>query len=30
VLPIRLLQDIRKRKGMKEGLPDLNSYLDKL
>jgi elongation factor 2 len=24
------VQDIRKRKGMKEGLPDLNSYLDKL
>jgi len=24
------LQDTRKRKGLKEGLPDLNSYLDKL
>ncbi|CAL8131382.1 unnamed protein product [Orchesella dallaii] len=25
-----IVQDIRKRKGMKEGLPDLASYLDKL
>ncbi len=25
-----VLDDIRKRKGLKEGLPDLDQYLDKL
>lgn len=25
-----IVQDIRKRKGLKEGLPDLSQYLDKL
>lgn len=25
-----VVQDIRKRKGLKEGLPDLSQYLDKL
>lgn len=28
--PFTVVQDIRKRKGLKEGLPDLASYLDKL
>lgn len=27
---ISLFQDTRKRKGLKEGLPDLQQYLDKL
>lgn len=27
---VYFLQDTRKRKGLKEGLPDLNTYLDKL
>lgn len=27
---LSLLQDTRKRKGLKEGLPDLSAYLDKL
>jgi elongation factor 2 len=26
----QVLDDIRKRKGLKEGLPDLDQYLDKL
>lgn len=26
----KLVQEIRKRKGMKEGLPALDHYLDKL
>ena len=25
-----IVQDIRKRKGLKDGLPDLSQYLDKL
>ncbi|EAN93802.1 elongation factor 2, putative, partial [Trypanosoma cruzi] len=28
--PYQIIQDIRKRKGLKEGLPDLSQYLDKL
>lgn len=28
--PYAVVQDIRKRKGLKEGLPDLSQYLDKL
>ncbi|XP_052868142.1 eukaryotic translation elongation factor 2 isoform X2 [Anopheles cruzii] len=28
--PFSIIQDIRKRKGLKEGLPDLSQYLDKL
>ncbi|KMQ94183.1 elongation factor 2 [Lasius niger] len=28
--PYQVVQDTRKRKGLKEGLPDLNAYLDKL
>lgn len=28
--PYTVVQDTRKRKGLKEGLPDLQSYLDKL
>jgi len=28
--PYQVVQDIRKRKGLKEGLPDVNQYLDKL
>jgi len=28
--PYQVVQDTRKRKGLKEGLPDLSSYLDKL
>jgi len=26
----KVIVDIRKRKGLKEGIPDLNNYLDKL
>ncbi len=26
----QIMDDIRKRKGLKEGLPDLDQYLDKL
>merc|ERR1712018_698052 len=28
--PYQIVQDTKKRKGLKEGLPDLSSYLDKL
>ncbi|WP_278924638.1 hypothetical protein, partial [Pseudophaeobacter profundi] len=28
--PFGVVQDTRKRKGLKEGLPDLTQYLDKL
>jgi len=28
--PYQVVQDTRKRKGLKEGLPDVNSYLDKM
>jgi len=26
----KVVADIRKRKGLKEGIPDINNYLDKL
>lgn len=26
----KIVQDIRKRKGLKEGIPPLDNYLDKL
>ena len=28
--PFAVVKDCKKRKGLKEGLPDLSSYLDKL
>lgn len=28
--PYQIVQDTRKRKGLKEGLPDLNQYYDKM
>jgi elongation factor 2 len=28
--PYTVVQDTRKRKGLKEGIPDVNNYLDKM